>query len=51
MKNENIVEKLHTESNPLADKFSWITNTDWVLRVMNHCSQIPSIYIEEEQDG
>jgi len=30
----------YTESNPFAESFSWSTNLDWILRVIDRCSQI-----------
>jgi adenine-specific DNA methylase len=29
----------YAESNPFAESFSWATNLDWILRVIEHCSQ------------
>lgn len=28
----------YAESNPFAESFSWVTNLDWILRVIEHCS-------------
>jgi adenine-specific DNA methylase/REP element-mobilizing transposase RayT len=30
----------YAESNPFAESFSWDTNMDWVLRIIDHLSQI-----------
>lgn len=29
----------YAESNPFSENFSWDTNLDWILRVIDHCSQ------------
>jgi len=29
----------YSESNPFAESFSWATNLDWILRVIEHCTQ------------
>ena len=33
----------YAESNPFAESFSWDTNLDWILRIIDHCSQIARI--------
>lgn len=30
----------YAETNPLADNFSWSTNLEWVLRALEHCSNM-----------
>ncbi len=32
----------YVESNPFAESFSWDTNLDWILRVIDSCSRIPA---------
>lgn len=29
----------YAESNPFSESFSWLTNLEWILRVLEHCSQ------------
>jgi adenine-specific DNA methylase len=36
------------ETNPFAESFSWQVQIDWILNVLSHLSQIPSVELKED---
>ncbi len=41
----------YAETNPLAESYSWITNIEWILRVIEHCKHSSDTYASVSQSS